>query len=239
MVMRTTNRNYFEASRLIHSKRDDVDIERVVQETIDTSLDYPEFDIETIERLHQNLLKDSRAKEYFYSRNINDNSFTEFKLGYSDKQDMVIVPVFDEFNRCLGFVARSVEGKSFKNSVGLPKSKVLFNLNKVKRSSIIVVESSFDVIRLNQSGFNAVATLGATVSRTQIHLLQQYSKNIIVCPDSDEAGRKMVDRIVGGVKNKVVEVVSLAGAKDVGDLSDKEMKDLFNRYSGNTLILAV
>jgi len=239
MVMRTTNRNYFEASRIIHSKRDSVDIERVVSETIDTSLDHPEFDIDTINRLHNNLLESQRAKEYFYSRNINDQSFNNFKLGYSDKQDMVVVPVFDEFNRCLGFVARSVEGKSFKNSVGLPKSKVLFNLNKVKRSSVIVVESSFDVIRLNQSGFNAVATLGATVSRTQIHLLQQYAKSIIVCPDSDEAGKKMVERIVGGVKNKIVEVVSLSRAKDVGDLSDQEMKDLFNKYSGNTLILAV
>lgn len=239
MVMRTTNRNYFEASRLIHSKRDDVDIERVIQETIDSSLDHAEFDMETIERLHSNLMQNDRAKEYFYSRNITDGSFVNFKLGYSDKQDMVVVPVFDEFNRCLGFVARSVEGKSFKNSVGLPKSKVLFNLNKVKRSSIIVVESSFDVIRLNQAGFNAVATLGATVSRTQIHLLQQYAKSIIVCPDADDAGKKMVDRIVGGVKNKIIEVVSLTGAKDVGDLSDHEMKDLFNQYSGNTLILAV
>jgi hypothetical protein len=49
----------------------------------------------------------------------------------------------------------------------------------------------------------------------------------------------MVERIVGGVKNKIVEVVSLTKAKDVGDLSDQEMKDLFNKYSGNTLILAV
>ena len=239
MVMKTTSRNYFEASRLIHSRRDSVDIERVVEEAIDTSLDHPEFDIETIERLHNNLINSQKAKEYFYSRNILDESFINFKLGYSDKQEMVVVPVFDEFSRCLGFVARSIEGKSFKNSVGLPKSKVLFNLNKVKRSSIIVVESSFDVIRLNQAGFSAVATLGATVSRTQIHLLQQYAKSIIVCPDADDAGKKMVDRIVGGVKNKIIEVVSLTGAKDVGDLSDQEMKDLFNKYSGNTLVLAV
>lgn len=239
MVMRTTNRNYFEASRLIHSKKDSIDIERAVEEAMDTSLDYPEFDIDTINRLHENLLSSQKAKDYFYSRNINDQSFINFKLGYSDKQDMVVVPVFDEFNRCLGFVARSVEGKSFKNSVGLPKSKVLFNLNKVKRSSIIVVESSFDVIRLNQAGFNAVATLGATVSRTQVNLLQQYAKSIIVCPDSDDAGKKMVDRITNNIKNKVVDVVSLNSAKDVGDLSDEEMKDLFNKYSGNTLILAV
>ena len=32
MVMRVTNRNYFEATRLINSKKDDIDIERVVDE---------------------------------------------------------------------------------------------------------------------------------------------------------------------------------------------------------------
>jgi len=237
--MRVTNRNYFEATRLINSKKNTTDIQKIVNETIDSSLDIPEFDIRTIDRLHDNLINSDRAKEYFYSRNITDASFTYFKLGYSDKQDMVIVPVFDEFSRCLGFVARSVEGKIFKNSVGLPKSKIVFNLNKVKRSTIIVVESSFDVIRLHQAGFSAVATLGATVSRTQISLLQQYSKNIIICPDSDDAGQKMVKKILDGVKGKIIEVVALQGAKDVGDLTSDEMINIFGKYSGNTFTLAV
>lgn len=239
MVMKTTNRNYFEASRLINSKKNSINIKDQVNEIIDASLDYEEFDINTINRLHENLLNNSRAKEYFYKRNINDASFNKFLLGYSDKQDMVVVPIFDEFSRCLGFVARSIEGKSFKNSIGLPKSKILFNLNNVKRSSIIVVESSFDVIRLNQVGFNAVATLGATVSRTQLSLLQQYAKKIIICPDSDDAGQKMINKIINNIKDKTVEIASLSGAKDIGDLNDNDIKSIFKKYSGNTLILAV
>lgn len=239
IVMKTTNRNYFEASRLINSKSSDSDIVLMVEEAMGNSLDYPEFDINEINRLHNNLLNSDRAKSYFYNRNINDKSFVDFKLGYSDKQDMVIVPVFDEFSRCLGFVARSIEGKEFKNSVGLPKSKVLFNLNKSKRSNIIMVESSFDAIRLHQLGFKSVATLGATVSRTQISLLQQYANSIVVCPDADDAGKKMVDKVAGGIKNKIIEVVSLTGAKDVGDLSDDEITGIFSKYSGNHLTLAV
>lgn len=239
IVMRTTNRTYFEASRMINSHKNATDIEKQVDDAIENSREYPEFDMKLINQLHDNLMSSDRAKEYFYRRNIKDSSFSEFLLGFSEKQDMVVVPVFDEHNKCLGFVARSIEGKTFKNSIGLPKSKLLFNLNKVKRKPIIVVESSFDVIRLHQEGFNAVATLGATVSRKQLSLLQQYASRIIICPDTDDAGHKMTEKIVKGITNKSIDVVNLNGAKDVGDLSDEEMVEVFTKYSGNTLILTV
>ena len=238
MVMRVTNRNYFEATRLINSKKDNIDIERVVDEEIDRPLDTPEFDMALIKRLHDDLKNSSHAREYFLGRKITESSMKEFMLGYSPKQDMVTVPVFDEFNKCLGFVGRSIDGKAFKNSTGLPKSKVLFNLNKSKRSPIIVVESSFDAIRLHQVGLKAVATLGATVSRYQISLLQKYATSIIICPDNDDAGVKMIDKIVSNIKDKSVEIINLKTGKDVGDLGDDEIKSMF-KNAGNSLVLAV
>lgn len=238
MVMRVTGRNFFEATRLINSKKDVVDIERVIEEDMDRALELPEFDMRLIDRLHGELKDSVRAKEYFYGRKISDDSMDRFILGYSKKQDMVIVPVFDEFSKCLGFVGRSVEGKSFKNSVGLPKSKVLFNLNRCKRSEVVVVESSFDVIRLHQVGIKSVATLGATVSRSQISLLQKYASGIIICPDNDDAGYKMIDKIMKDVKDKSIQVTSLKNGKDVGDLEDSDLRNIF-KNSGNSLILTV
>lgn len=238
MVMRITNRNYFEATRLINSKKNNIDIEQAVNQEIDKPTDNPEFDMDLINRLHNDLKNSDRAKQYFLSRNINKESMQEFLLGYSPKQDMVIVPVFDEFSKCLGFVGRSVEGKAFKNSTGLPKSKVLFNLNKSKRGPVIVVESSFDAIRLHQVGFKAVATLGATVSRYQISLLQKYATSIIICPDKDDAGVKMIEKITNNISNKSIEVINLKTGKDVGDLNDSEIESMF-RNAGNSLILAI
>lgn len=238
MVMRVTNRNYFEATRLINSKKDTIDIERVVDEEIDRPLDTPEFDMTLIKRLHDDLKNSTHAREYFLGRKITESSMKEFMLGYSPKQDMVTVPVFDEFNKCLGFVGRSVDGKAFKNSTGLPKSKVLFNLNRSKRSPIIVVESSFDAIRLHQVGLKAVATLGATVSRYQISLLQRYATSIIICPDNDDAGAKMIDKIISNIKDKSVEIINLKTGKDVGDLNDSEIENMF-KNTGNSLVLAV
>lgn len=238
MIMRTTNRNYFEAMRMINSRKDVIDIEREVDQAIEAPSDLPEFDMELIRRLHASLMNSDRAKEYFANRNITQESAVTFMLGYSEKQDMVVVPVFSVENICLGFVARSIEGKSFKNSTGLPKSKTLFNINNVKRQKMVVVESSFDVIRLSQLNIPAVATLGATVSKSQLSLLQTYASSIIVCPDNDDAGSGLIDKIVKNVKNREIEVVRLNKGKDIGDLADNEILDTFNN-AGNKLVLAV
>lgn len=238
MIMRTTNRNYFEAMRMINSRKDVVDIEREVDQAIEASSDLPEFDMDLIRKLHASLMNSDRAKEYFANRNITQESAVTFMLGYSEKQDMVVVPVFSVENICLGFVARSIEGKSFKNSTGLPKSKTLFNINNVKRQKMVVVESSFDVIRLSQLNIPAVATLGATVSKSQISLLQTYASSIIVCPDNDDAGSGLIDKIVKNIKNREIEVVRLNKGKDIGDLADNEILDTFHN-AGNKLILAV
>ena len=238
MVMHSTNRNYFEAMRMINSRKDIIDIEREVDQAIEAPTDLPEFNMDTIKRLHEDLKQNDRPREYFMSRNINNSSIDTFMLGYSIKQDMVIVPVFSYDNICLGFVARSIEGKSFKNSTGLPKSKTLFNINNVKRKKIVVVESSFDAIRLSQLGIPAVATLGATISRTQISLLQTYASSIIVCPDNDDAGNGLIDKIVKNISNKQIDIIRLNKGKDIGDLNDNEISETFAN-AGNKLILAV
>jgi len=144
-----------------------------------------------------------------------------------DKQDMVTVPVHSPEGIPLGFVGRSVEGKDFKNTPGLPKSKTLFNLHRVKKSDrVYVVESSFDAIRLDQLGMPAVATLGANVSSKQIELLQKYFNNIIVIADNDEAGGNMKDRIIEKLGSRVSIVKLNKQYKDIGDMADSEIKDL-------------
>jgi len=237
MVMHSTKRNYFEATRLINSKRSQTNIAEQIDEVIDKPTELKEFDTDLISKLNNNLLSNTRAQQYFLSRKISQHAQKELMLGYSEKQDMVTVPVFDIESKCVGFVGRSIEGKSFKNSTGLPKSKVLFNLNRSKHKRVVVVESSFDAIRLWQLGIPAVATLGATVSKTQIFLLQKYSSSVIVCPDNDEAGKALVDKI-NKFLNKEVDVVHLNKGKDIGDLEDSEIINLFNN-AGNKLVLAV
>ena len=227
LIMHTSNRTYFESVRFIKSKEAETNIQQEITKKLVTPPTYVQFDEILIKRLNTQALESPRAMRYYSGRLINENSVRKFALGYSEKQDMVTIPVHSPDGISVGFVGRSVEGKDFKNTPGLPKAKILFNLHRVKTSSrVYVVESSFDAIRLDQCGFPAVATLGANVSNTQIELLQKYFNNIIIIADNDEAGGNMKDRITEKLGSRVSVIQLNKQYKDIGDMDDEAIKNL-------------
>ena len=225
--MHTTGRTYFESARFIKSKEQETNISDDVSKQLITKPEYIEYDQSVVDRLAASALSSDRARSYFLSRQISPVSMEYFSLGYSEKQDMVTVPVHTPSGMLVGFVGRSVEGKEFKNTPGLPKSKVLFNLHRVKTANTVyVVESSFDAIRLNQCGMPAVATLGANVSNIQTDLLQKYFNNIYIIADNDEAGGNMKSRIQDKLGSRVTVINLDKKYKDIGDMPDDEIKKL-------------
>jgi DNA primase len=225
--MHTSSRTYFEASRFIKSKEVESDLEMQIQKKLEAKPEYVQYDQVLIKRLNQQALEAPRAMRYYSGRLITEDSVKKFALGFSEKQDMVTIPIHSPDGMEVGFVGRSIEGKDFKNTPGLPKSKILFNLHRVKTSSrVYVVESSFDAIRLDQCGFPAVATLGANVSNIQTDLLQKYFNNIIVIADNDEAGGNMKNKIVERLGSRVSVVKLDKQYKDIGDMPDEAIKDL-------------
>ena len=226
-VMHVSGRTYFESARFIKSKETEQDLERDINQKLVVKPEFIPFDELILKRLYNNLLLSDRAKNYFKYRKIENTSWAKFSLGYSEKQDMVTVPVYSPDGVPVGFVGRSIEGKEFKNTPGLPKSKTLFNLNRVKTADrAYVVESSFDAIRLDQVGLPAVATLGSNVSNIQIELLQKYFNNIIVVADNDEAGGNMKDKIIEKLGSRVSIIQLNKEYKDIGDMSDENIKKL-------------
>lgn len=227
LIMHTSGRTYFEAARFIKSKESDTDISTLVEAKLEKKPDFVEFDEFTIKRLNVAALESPRAQRYYSGRLISRASVEKFQLGYSEKQDMVTIPVHTPDGMCVGFVGRSIEGKEFKNTPKLPKSKVLFNLHRVKSSrQVYVVESSFDAIRLDQCGMPAVATLGASVNSTQIELLQKYFNEIVVIADNDEAGSNMKDKLVEKLGHRVTVIKLNKEYKDIGDMDDESIKNI-------------
>jgi DNA primase len=226
-IMFTTGRSYFETVRYIKSKETETNIENIVNKAMYAPPDFVQYDEVLIKRLNNQALESPRAMRYYSGRSITEDSVKKFWLGYSDKQDMVTIPVHSPDGLTIGFVGRSVEGKEFKNTPGLPKSKVLFNLHRVKTSSIIyVVESSFDAIRLDQVGFPAVATLGANVSASQIKLLEKYFNNVVLVADNDDAGVIMKDKLIEKLGSLVSVVTIDKKYKDIGDMDDSAIRDI-------------
>jgi DNA primase len=226
-IMFTTGRSYFETARYIKSKETETNIEAAVNKAMYAAPDFVQYDEVLIKRLNNQALESPRAMRYYAGRSITEESIKKFSLGFSEKQDMITIPVHSPDGMTIGFVGRSVEGKEFKNTPGLPKSKVLFNLHRVKTSSVIyVVESSFDAIRLDQVGFPAVATLGANVSASQMKLLEKYFNNVVLVADNDEAGAIMKDKLIEKL-GSLVSVINIDKKyKDIGDMDDDAIRNI-------------
>jgi DNA primase len=225
--MTVSGRTYFESIRYIRAKDQETDLTSVINKTLYSPPDFIQFDELLIKRLNNQAMESPRAVRYFEGRKITKDSMIKFALGYSEKQDSVLVPMHNHEGMCLGFVARTIEGKDFKNTPGLPKSKILFNLNRIKTSSTVyVVESSFDAIRLDQIGFPAVATLGANVSVSQIRLLEKYFNNVVLIADNDEAGVIMTEKLIEKLGSLVTVVNLEKQYKDIGDMDDESIKKL-------------
>ena len=224
-IMHVSDRSYFEAVRYIKSKEQETDIEDVINQALYAKPDFVQYDELLIKRLNNQALESPRAITYFQGRRITKESVNKFALGFSEKQNMVTIPMHTPDGMCIGFVARTIEGKEFRNTPGLPKGKILFNLHRVKASSTVyVVESSFDAIRLDQVGFPAVATLGANVSSSQMKLLEKYFTNVVLVADNDEAGSIMKDRLVEKLGQLVTTINIDKKYKDIGDMDDEAIK---------------
>ena len=227
LIMHMTSRTYFETVRFIKSKETETDIKAVINKALHQMPDFVQYDELLIKRLNKQALDSPRAMTYFEGRRLTRESVIKFDLGYSEKQDSVVIPMQSPDGMSIGFVARTIEGKEFKNTPGLPKSKILFNLHRVKASKIVyVVESSFDAIRLDQVGFPAVATLGANVSSSQIELLKRYFTGVVLVADNDDAGMIMAERLTEKMGNLVTIIRPDKKYKDIGDMTDDEIRTL-------------
>ena len=236
LVKRVANKTEFEAMRYISAKESEVleNFDELLAESLQDKPVFEEFSVDTLKKLYTELVSTKEGKEYFRSRGINEDSMTYFDLGYSKNMDMVTVPVHSPDGTPIGLVGRSIKGKSFKNSTNLPKSKTLFNIHRAKKigDHVIVVESSFDAIRVHQAGFpNVVATLGGFLSTEQHNLLNRHFNKITIMTDSDMAGRELGYSICNKLKFKDLLWASLEygkiyphDAKDAGDMTDEEIK---------------
>jgi DNA primase len=234
--MKMSNRSYFESLRYIKSKEQESDITQIVAKQLYTPPVFVQYDEVIIKRLNSQALESPRAMRYFDGRLVTKSSVNKFNLGYSEKQDMVTIPVHSPEGMVIGFVGRSVEGKDFKNTPGLPKSKTLFNLHRVKANDrVYVVESSFDAIRLDQVGMPAVATLGATISKSQVELLEKYFNEIYLIADNDEAGKSMSKKMIDKLKSRVSIIQLDTKYKDIGDMQDSDIIKLSSSIDNSIL----
>jgi DNA primase len=145
------------------------------------------FPQETIDRMKA-AFPGSVGESYMKGRGFDNATLDYFDIGYSQRQDCVTVPVHSYQGIPMGFIGRKTKEKQFLNSSGLQGRRTLFNLHRAKRhgSSLIVVEASFDAMKIHQAGYpNVGALFKGTVTDEQAALISRCFNEIIVFVDND------------------------------------------------------
>ena len=144
---------------------------------------------------------------------------------YDFYRDRVMFPIFDTRNRVIGFGGRTLgDSKSkYLNSPDTPvfnKSRNLYFLNAARRSGkdfVVLVEGYMDVIALAKNGYvNTVATLGTALTTQQAKILASEFKEVVICYDSDGAGRKATNKAITILREHdiAISVLNLKDKKD-------------------------
>lgn len=133
-----------------------------------------------------------KVLEYMASRNLNLDD-TEYywspSLGYRDR---LIIPFYYE-GRIVGWTARSVLSDKKPKYLSEQQPGYVFGLDEQRHTKVfcIVCEGPIDALHIE-----GVALLGSEVKDQQAMLINRLSKDVIVVPDRDEAGKKLVEQAI-------------------------------------------
>jgi len=259
LVASMTKANPYVVKRLIKShETPGIPISQQVEDLLAKNNDIPEFSMDTMNMLVDDLWNSKGEKYLVEKRKLTPQTLAYFGVGYSIKNDLVTIPLHDWNGRLVGIIGRSTEGKRFKNSDKLPTSKTLFNVHRAKKMAgpLVIVEASMDAMRIHQAGHpKVVATNGGFFTEYHKQLIERYFEEIIIMTDDDDPeehrtvlcrkcsntclghnpGRALGEKIVKDLPNKKIRWASYShhvifphDAKDPGALEDDEIMTCIN-----------
>ena len=164
---------------------------------------------------------------------INEESVKKWELRLDKETMSIIFPVRDRDGRLIGVRRRFRDGRKFEDRsltpVPLKKLGIWYGIHLVDTNKpIYLVEGERDAILLHQVGVNAMASLGASVSRAQIETLNKLGAPVVCFFDNDEAGRRATSKIIRSVKVPA-SVVIYFGVKDPAEAVEKDIIGKFIR----------
>ena len=131
--------------------------------------------------------------EYMKDRNlfVDDYQFHWTpELGYRDR---IIIPFYHKQN-IVGWTARTVKGNKKPKYLSEQQPGYVFNIDEQRGSKVfcVVCEGPIDAIHIE-----GVALLGSEIKDQQSLLINSLNKDVIVVPDRDDAGSKLVEQAIG------------------------------------------
>jgi len=159
---------------------------------------------------------------------------------YDFFRNRMTITIFDANSNVIGFSARVLDNSlpKYINTRETPvfsKQKNLYGLNiarKSKEKFCILCEGCMDAIALMSYGYtNTVAPLGTSFTQEQAKLLSRYFEEVVICFDSDAAGRKATCRAIAILRSfpdVKVTVLDLKARKDPDEFIKEYGVERFN-----------
>jgi len=128
------------------------------------------------------------AQQYLINRAIE----LDYPFLYKTMPRPGIVIPFTYDNQVVGHTTRFLDDRTPKYIQDAQPGYVFgTDLQRINWQSVLVMEGVFDALAIN-----GVAVLHADINDAQVRLIRNLGRDVIVVPDQDEAGMRLVDRAV-------------------------------------------
>ena len=168
---------------------------------------------------------------------------------YDTFRNRIIFPIYSISNRIIAFGGRSLEKDDtipkYINSPDTPifkKGKNIYGIERAvnirNKNYSILMEGYMDVLSANIFDFDtSVAPLGTALTVEQAQLIKRYSSNILLCFDTDKAGKTATERASFILKSQGfnIRVLDFENAKDPDEYLRKNGKEAFLEVVKNSL----
>jgi DNA primase len=214
------------------------------EEWINNNKDYEKKIIKETVQIDENVQKNPPLEfrltldpnhSYLKKRRIKPETAKYFGIGYCKSglfKGRIAIPIHDEKGQLVAYCGRAIDDKEpkYKFPKGFIKNLVVYNLHRVKESKgkeILLVEGYFDVFRLYQADYTAIALMGSSISKAQEQLILSLDKQLILLFDGDKAGRQATKKAIKIFKGKVpLKVKYLPQGIQPDNLKEHELKKL-------------
>jgi len=177
--------------------------------------------------------RDSPAESYLQNRYIVSDVADSMNMGYVDEASFngttytkrLVIPIYNDKGSLINMEGRDVTGES-KVKCLYPHStmKTVYEWYKLtKEEPVYVLEGLTKMACLRGDSFfaNSTSIFGAAVTNHQIDLLNMF-KHVILIPDNDESGKKVIDSLRTRLSTKFsVLKIGSALIKDIDEIPKK------------------
>ena len=168
---------------------------------------------------------------------------------YDTFRNRIIFPIYSISNRIIAFGGRTLEkDNSTPKYINSPdtsifkKGKNIYGIERAvnirNKNYSILMEGYMDVLSANIFDFDtSVAPLGTALTVEQAQLIKRYSSNILLCFDTDKAGKTATERASFILKSQGfnIRVLDFENAKDPDEYLRKNGKEAFLEVVKNSL----